>query len=298
MSPRKLTEEDKTQIIQLYRNSEATTSTLAEDYGVSSSTISRFLKNTLSESEYEELIQQKRLARTHKSDRQETQTIENKQDKQKTSSSSKKKVVKSTKSKSTEPIAELPAISEPENNSVEEQPKPKEKIKLLPKLKESSPPEVEEIDEVDELDVVALGEMLGEDIDDLDEEEEDYEDDWDNEADEDIAYTSLGNINVQILPISDASFPKTCYLVIDRSSELITRPLEDFADLGTIPQEEIQQKTLPVFDNHRVARRFSHRRERVIKVPDGRMLQKTSPYLEAKGITRLLIDGQIYSLSS
>ena len=207
-----------------------------------------------------------------KSDRQETQTIENKQDKQKTSSSSKKKVVKSTKSKSTEPISEPPAISEPENNSVEEQPKPKEKIKLLPKLKESSPPEVEEIDEVDELDVVALGEMLGEDIDDSDE-EEDYEDDWDNEADEDIAYTSLGNINVQILPISDASFPKTCYLVIDRSSELITRPLEDFADLGTIPQEEIQQKTLPVFDNHRVARRFSHRRERVIKVPDGRLLQ-------------------------
>lgn len=297
MSPRKLTEEDKTQIIQLYRNSEATTSTLAEDYGVSSSTISRFLKNTLSESEYEELIQQKRLARTHKSDRQETQTIENKQDKQKTSSSSKKKVVKSTKSKSQEPISEPPVISESENNSVEEQPKPKEKIKLLPKLKESSPPEAEEIDEVDELDVVALGEMLGEDIDDSDE-EEDYEDDWDNEADEDIAYTSLGNINVQILPISDASFPKTCYLVIDRSSELITRPLEDFADLGTIPQEEIQQKTLPVFDNHRVARRFSHRRERVIKVPDGRMLQKTSPYLEAKGITRLLIDGQIYSLSS
>ena len=42
MSPRKLTEEDKKQILQLYRNSEATTSTLAEGYGVSSSTISRF----------------------------------------------------------------------------------------------------------------------------------------------------------------------------------------------------------------------------------------------------------------
>ena len=298
MSPRKLTEEDKKQIIQLYRNSEATTSTLAEGYGVSSSTISRFLKNNLSESEYEELIQQKRLARTHKSDRQEPETNNKTKEEKKTSSSSKKKVTKPAKSASTPSISEPPATSEPEDNSVEQQPKPKEKIKLLPKLKESLPPEAEEIDEVDEVDVVALGEMLGEDIDDLDEEEEDYEDDWDNEADEDIAYTSLGNINVQILPISDASFPKTCYLVIDRSSELITRPLEDFADLGTIPKEEIQQKTLPVFDNHRVARRFSHRRERVIKVPDGRMLQKTSSYLEAKGITRLLIDGQIYSLSS
>ena len=149
------------------------------------------------------------------------------------------------------------------------------------------------------MDVVALGEMLGEDIDDVDD-DYDYEDDWDAETEENIAYphAGIGNLDIQILPLADASFPRTCYLVIDRSSELITRPLEDFADLGTIPEEEIQQRTLPVFDNHRVARRFSHRRERVIKVPDGRMLQKTSSYLEAKGITRLLIDGQVYSLST
>ena len=67
--------------------------------------------------------------------------------------------------------------------------------------------------------------------------------------------------------------------------------------LGSIPQEEIQQKTLPIFDNHRVAKRFSHRKEKVIKVPDGQMLQKTSRYLHSKGITRLLIDGQIYAVS-
>ena len=75
------------------------------------------------------------------------------------------------------------------------------------------------------------------------------------------------------------------------------KPLADFADLGIIPEAEIQQRTLPVFDNHRIAKRFSHRRERVIKVPDGQMLQKTAQHLQDKGITRLLIDGQIYSLS-
>ena len=144
--------------------------------------------------------------------------------------------------------------------------------------------------------------MLGEDIDELDEDEdeEDYDDDWDTETDEDITYphANIDKLNIQILPLTDASFPRTCYLVIDRASELITRPLEDFADLGTIPKSEIQQTTLPVFDNHRVAKRFSHRRERIIKVPDGRMLQKTSSYLEAKGITRILIDGQVYSVSN
>ena len=99
-------------------------------------------------------------------------------------------------------------------------------------------------------------------------------------------------------PLSQASLPRTCYLVIDRSAELIVKALAEFADLGAIPEAEVKQKTLPVFDNHRIAKRFSHRRERVIKVPDGRMLQKTSHHLQDKGITRLLIDGQIYSLSN
>ncbi|MEO1341597.1 MAG: hypothetical protein AAFV28_10760, partial [Cyanobacteria bacterium J06635_13] len=64
MSPRKLTEDDKQEILEQYRNSEATTSTLAKSFEVSSSTISRFLKNKLTTVEYEDLIQQKRLART------------------------------------------------------------------------------------------------------------------------------------------------------------------------------------------------------------------------------------------
>ena len=102
---------------------------------------------------------------------------------------------------------------------------------------------------------------------------------------------------VQVLPLSEATLPKTCYLVIDRASELITRPLRDFGDLGQIPTQEVQEKTLPVFDNHRVARRFSTKRDRVIKIPDSKLLQKTRSHLQAKGITRLLVDGQVYSLS-
>jgi len=86
------------------------------------------------------------------------------------------------------------------------------------------------------------------------------------------------------------------YLVVDRMSELVTCPLQAFRDLGQVPESEEPQRTLPVFDNHRVARRFSRRNQRVIKVPDGRLLAKTAPWLEAKGITRLLLDGQVYAL--
>jgi transposase-like protein len=144
-----------------------------------------------------------------------------------------------------------------------------------------------------------------EDLSDLDDGLDDGldEDDEDDE-DEDSADTVLlvnnrfrdGSV-IQVLPFTEAPIPRICYLVVDRSAELITRPLKEFGDLGQIPDEEIQEKTLPVFDNHRVAKRYSNpRTQRVIKLPDGRVLQKASSHLRAKGITLLLIDGQVYSL--
>ena len=99
-----------------------------------------------------------------------------------------------------------------------------------------------------------------------------------------------------MLPLAEASIPKTCYLVVDRAAELVARPLREFGELGQIPSDETQEKTLPVFDNHRVAKRFSNiRTQRVIKIPDSGVLQKAALHLQAKGITRLLIDGQVYT---
>ncbi|XTZ10332.1 MAG: transposase, partial [cyanobacterium endosymbiont of Rhopalodia yunnanensis] len=147
--------------------------------------------------------------------------------------------------------------------------------------------------------VIALGEMIGEDLSDGIDDDEDLDDeDWDEGEEENYDQSLTQDGDVQVLPLSSAIFPKTCYLVIDRSAELIARPLKEFAHLGQIPVEEVQQKTLPVFDNHQGARRFSNRSQRVIKVPDGRLLYKSCPYLYAKGITRLLMDGQIYSIGS
>lgn len=139
---------------------------------------------------------------------------------------------------------------------------------------------------------------LEEELDSLEDDDEDFEDDL--EAAPMGEKTSVEGFvhsrDLHVLPFSEAAIPKTCYLVIDRSAELITRPLKDFGDLGQIPVEEIQERTLPIFDNHRVARRFSNRTQRVIKIPDGDMLQKACSHLHSKGITRMLINGQVYSL--
>ena len=399
MSPRKLTEDDKQEILNLYRNSEATTSTLANDYEVSSSTISRFLKNKLSSIEYEDLIQQKRLARTPRGEKMaEVTTVTSKKvattKKAKAKSSSKnvsakdKEKITKTKSAKTKsaktkttrkkkekalanieppdttqeipiqleietPLAgksepkttrrrrrrsssveeittleaseDIAAVEEPEVLAEATEEKSPNKLvidrqpggnsnliadsleesdfskvnSLILKTDRVDMDEDEEEEENSEVDLVTIKEMLGDDLEDFNDEDDDEDDDWDDDTEEDGDFMTQGSAlhDIEILPLSQASMPRICYLVIDRSAELIVKPLADFADLGDIPQEEIKQRTLPIFDNHRIAKRFSHRRERVIKVPDGQMIQKTSHHLENKGITRLLIDGQIYSLA-
>ena len=430
MSPRKLTENDKQEILEQYRTSQATTSTLAKSYEVSSSTISRFLKNKLSSAEYEDLIQQKRLARTPRGEKsakkakdstKKTKTTQSKSSKAKSkpeevqididvaidetelvatpesvpdavatpsvrdtlsgfASEAEPDADFSSETHASEEVAvddtaiekeiatqseaeskpttiprrrrrrpttaseSAPDITRVESPTPQDEPEKvtnrlvldKKVIKIdesealasdkpAPTLKEeaswsgveetlssqkntpidnsplsqrlilkSDRLESEPEEDEDDVDLITLKEMLGEDLEDFNDDEDDEDDeDWEEE---DISYRSSNLGDVQILPLSQASFPRTCYLVIDRSAELIVKPLSEFADLGMIPTEENREKTLPVFDNHRIAKRFSNRRERIIKVPDGSMLQKTSRYLQDKGITRLLIDGQIYSL--
>jgi len=331
MTAKKLTEADKCEILKLYHNPEETTSTLAVRYSVSHSTISRLLKSTLLADEYEVLIQQKRSVRGHHT----TTQAQEPEDKvalvataprvEPVGETAEVESPGSRRSRRRSSAVEPPVIKViPEKSS------------LPPDLdrEETTEKTDELLSRTYSAEVSTIRKMLGEDLldndddlddddlddddlddddlddDDLDDDDLDDDDLDDDDLDDDddlndddgaVLLTPSRRVRVgsliQVLPLSEASFPKPCYLVVDRSAELITRPLKDFGDLGQIPKEEIQQRTLPVFDNHRIARRFSNRNQRVIKVPDGRMLQKTSTYLKAKGITRLLIDGQVYSLS-
>ncbi len=153
-----------------------------------------------------------------------------------------------------------------------------------------------------ELDGVLKPRAIETDVEDEDVDDDDFED-LDDEGDDFEDFASSSQILqvqpeflLEVMPLADAVFPKTCYLVIDRTAELVTRPLKDFGELGQIPSHEIQARTLPVFDNHRIARRFSHRTQRIIKVPNGNMIKATCAQLSAKGITRLLVNGRIYAI--
>ena len=402
MSSKKITAADKLEIVNLYRQAGDTTASLANRFGVSNSTISRLLKTSIPEAEYEILIRQKRgskmgiedeilatIAAVGVSTRAQVpveseigaEAIVVPSDSAKESisaledvpvmsnypiptaspastieedSNAARRVRRRSSAPSTVddredvvdnlllPVVEIDesrfitlasignADTTPTSNNIDlltttppvktPLPPPIPRTPVLreiladseqrysepiiePTFPDISADELEDEDD-DTEDVNVLAAMFGEEVADSDDDEEDDDDDDEEESTDSNRLLdpnqllTKDRLHVQITPLSQATLPRTCYIVVDKFAELIVRPLKDFADLGQISGEETQQRTLPVFDNHRVAKRFSNQRaHRVIKVPDSRIFYKTTQHLRAKGITRLLVDGNIYSLN-
>jgi transposase-like protein len=373
MSPRKLTAADKKAIVSTYRSSGESTTALADRYGVSTSTISRLLKNNIPEEEYESLISDKRTQRgeteeeiiletptslpnsweeNNASDiaaeilpeiprlRVSTVTTGNRRVRRRSSatedeinpaqitrSGAPKPITRAQKYSVDAPIidalitfdqftetdsaadvppANLPPVLPPITSSIpasyfDQTPPgssaPKVVVqKSLPSLARNADLEPELPDSVEEMpqDLSVVADIFGEEMSDL------LDDDDDDLPDEEgwteRIIPALVAPEMQVMPLASATLPRTCYIVVDKFAELVACPLRDFVELGKV-NVDAPQNTLPVFDSQRVAKRFSNNRnQRVIKVPDSGVFYKTIDHLLAKGISLMLVDGQIYSL--
>ncbi|MEM6836740.1 MAG: transposase [Cyanobacteria bacterium P01_C01_bin.120] len=351
MAPRKLSDSDKRQITSIYCQPGETTSTLAQKFGISSSTVSRVLKQMLSDDEYAKLMKWKRSGERGsfplkdsdifdrlggEADGVAAEALTEQPDE---AAEAPTAVVESVTDAGTDALdsseneasADVPTseplvtqrrsrrrstagpVSEADQADAEDKDLESEPIATTVEatdeapvsrtlIKRSQRADVTSDGEEDDRDVAAWASESFEDEDDFDadSDDEDWEEDsWDEDADdEDVEQSPVDRAaELTILSFERFSLTKPCYLVVDRLAELITCPLKDFSELGMIPSGEEQARTLPVFDNHKIARRFARRNQRIIKVPDGDMLSKTQDYLQAKGITRILFDGQVYALN-
>ncbi|TVQ20847.1 MAG: transposase [Leptolyngbya sp. DLM2.Bin15] len=322
MAPKKLSDADKQTIIELYRHPDESTSTLANRFGVSSSTISRIVKQGLPSAEYEDLVQQKRSGPRSVIQFELSPTVDLAPEVEPTPVPIPDPVPEPVakpeipRPRRVRPRLEPAVVSEPEEpqESQEDKEKPDKPVKerlILPNIRSSAPaPSVGRLDEDETSDRKVSADLDDDDDDDDDEDDlddldnADYSDDDEDDDEDDDDGGAFQGLSaggdrftpLEIRPLIEASLTRSYYVVVDRSANLITRPLKDFADLGQIDEAETRERTLPVFDNHRIARRFSRRTQRIVKVPDGKVLHKVSRYLNAKGITRLFVDGHIYEV--
>lgn len=125
-------------------------------------------------------------------------------------------------------------------------------------------------------------------------------DDPDADADDDLATAGAAAVageQLSCIPIAEAALPASVYMLVDKTVELDARPLAEFTELGQLPPGEEQLQALQVFVNPRHAKRLCGRSQRVIKIPDTRVFERTARYLVAQGISRLVIENGLYSLT-
>jgi len=103
---------------------------------------------------------------------------------------------------------------------------------------------------------------------------------------------------VEVQPLQTGSLPNSVYMLVDKVVELDARPLRDFPELGHLEEAELDRQGLFLYANPRAAKRQCGRSQRVIKVPDTAVFERTSPYLLARGITRLVMDGSLIALDA
>ncbi len=98
------------------------------------------------------------------------------------------------------------------------------------------------------------------------------------------------------IPIGEINFPKIVYMIVDKKIELETKYLSDYPDWQFLSEEELNRKTIEIFDDLKIAKRFCNKEQKVIKVPNPDVFKITSHILLAKGISRIVNADKLIAL--
>ena len=264
----KLSDTERQELIRLYQTTDATAITLAAKFDISVSTAARMLKANLPEDEYQELSKGKR-----------------------------KRGVESRGATTAEVSTESPEVT-PEPSVESLQP-------AQPPARSPRPPRISRARAAANAAAKIAAAENAELLESIPVFSEDYDPQPEISALEYLSRDSdeaqgLEQGNADVSPVDvqafeDLELPRVCYIVVDRASELVARPLRDFRQLGSMSELDANALAIPVFDNHRWARKFSNRFQRILKVPSY-LLDITRHYLVDRGITRAIMGKKVYSL--
>ena len=98
------------------------------------------------------------------------------------------------------------------------------------------------------------------------------------------------------MPLSEVDLPNIVYMVVDKKIELDIKLLKDFPDWRFLPIDDLNRKTIEIYFDLRVAKRFCNKEQKVIKVPNTNVFKIATPFLISKGISRIVAPDSLIAL--
>ena len=108
----------------------------------------------------------------------------------------------------------------------------------------------------------------------------------DNEIQKDLSSVS----------ISDIELPKVVYMIVNNKIELETKILKDYPEWQFLSSEELKRKTIQIYFDLKIAKRFCNKQQKVIKVPNTNVFKIAAKILLSRGITRIVSPENLISL--
>ena len=98
------------------------------------------------------------------------------------------------------------------------------------------------------------------------------------------------------VPISDVDLPNIVYMIVDKKIELEIKLLKDYPEWNFLPTDDLNRKTLEIYLDLKIAKRFCNKEQKVIKVPNSNIFKIVAPILISRGISRIVNSDQLISL--
>ena len=96
--------------------------------------------------------------------------------------------------------------------------------------------------------------------------------------------------------ILEISFPNIVYMVVDKKIELEIKKLRDYPEWHFLSENELERKTIEIYNDLKAAKRSCNKEQKVIKVPNTKVFEIAAPILISRGISRIVIDDKLIAL--
>ena len=98
------------------------------------------------------------------------------------------------------------------------------------------------------------------------------------------------------IPVSEINFPKVIYMIVDNKTELEVKILNDYPEWNFLSKEDLNRKTIRIYDDQKNAKRDCNKEQKVIKVPNPDVLKIVAPLLRSRGISRIVSPDKLIAL--
>ncbi len=98
------------------------------------------------------------------------------------------------------------------------------------------------------------------------------------------------------IPISEITFPKIVYMIVNKNTELETKALKNYPEWEFLPKDDLNRETIQIYSDLKVAKRECSKEQKVIKVPNTNVFRIAAPLLVSRGISRLISDEKLIAL--